>query len=126
MVSRQALYLKPKTPKTEDGKVVALHLVAPPLPENGLDRELGPGLVELEVAIHVMARRHPAAGYGKVTARLRRTGYVVNKKKVARLLRVWGLLRARPKSHPKAQGRPLPHHRLQRAVADRRDEYLVR
>jgi putative transposase len=30
----------------------------------------------------------------------------VNKKRVARLLRVWGLLSARPKAHPKAQGRP--------------------
>jgi putative transposase len=85
---------------------VALRLVAPALPENWTEMELGPGLVGLEVAIHVMARRHPAAGYRKVTARLRRKGYVVNKKRVARLLRVWGLLSARPKAHPKAQGRP--------------------
>lgn len=105
-VSRQCLCLKPKTPRSNEGKVVRLHLVAPALPEGWDDIELGPGLVELDVAIHVMARRHPAAGYRKLTARLRRKRYVVNKKKVARLLRVWGLLRARPKRHPKAQGRP--------------------
>jgi putative transposase len=105
-VSRQTLYLKPKTPRTEDGKVVQLRLVAPALPENWLEMELQPDLAEIELAIHVMARRHPAAGYRKITARLRRKRYVVNRKRVARLLRRWGLMRATGKRHPKAQGRP--------------------
>jgi putative transposase len=56
--------------------------------------------------VHVLARRHPAAGYRKVCARARRAGFVVNRKKVARLLREWGFTRRAPRPHPKAQGRP--------------------
>jgi putative transposase len=67
---------------------------------------LEPEIVGLELALHVLARRHPAAGYRKVCSRARRAGYVVNRKKVARLLKAWGFMRARPKPHPKAQGRP--------------------
>lgn len=105
-VSRQSLYRTPKVPRTVTGKRIAPCLVAPALPEDWPTMTLGPDLVDLEVAICVMARRHLAAGYRKVTARLRRQGYVVNRKRVQRLLKAWGFLRARPKHHPKAQGRP--------------------
>lgn len=105
-VSRQSLYRTPKVPRTPTGQRVPLRLVTPELPEEWPTMALGPGLVELDVAICVMARRHPAAGYRKVTSRLRRKGYVVNRKRVARLLKAWGFLRAQPKRHPKAQGRP--------------------
>ena len=50
--------------------------------------------------------RHVAAGYRKVCARARRAGYRINRKRVARLLRIWGFCRARRRPHPKAQGRP--------------------
>lgn len=67
---------------------------------------LGPGHCDIETAVHVLAVRHPAAGYRKVTARARRAGYVLNRKKTARLLKAWGFLRTRRKPHPMAQGRP--------------------
>lgn len=82
------------------------HPMAPPLPLDWPTCVLGPEHLEVEVALHVLARRHVAAGYRKLTARLRRRGYRVNKKKVARLLRAWGFTRARRRPHPKAQGRP--------------------
>jgi len=105
-VSRQSLYGTPKIPRTSVGERVPLRLVTPELPEDWPTMALGPELVELDVAICTMARRHPAAGYRKVTSRLRRKGYVVNRKRVARLLKAWGFLRARPTNHLKAQGRP--------------------
>jgi putative transposase len=82
------------------------HVMAPPLPIDWQTCALGPEHLDVEVALHVLARRHVAAGYRKLTARLRRRGYRVNKKKVQRLLRVWGFTRARRRPHPKAQGRP--------------------
>lgn len=82
------------------------HPMAPPLPLDWSTCALGPGDLEVEVALHVLARRHVAAGYRKLTARLRRRGCVINKKRVARLLRAWGFTRARRRPHPKAQGRP--------------------
>jgi len=60
----------------------------------------------LEVGLHVLARRHPAAGYRKLCSRLRRAGWPVNRKRIARLLRRWGLQKTRRVKHPKAQGRP--------------------
>jgi len=80
--------------------------MAPPLPIDWATCTLGPQHYDVEVALHVLARRHVAAGYRKLTARLRRRGYVINKKRVQRLLRVWGFTRARRRPHPKAQGRP--------------------
>jgi putative transposase len=80
--------------------------MAPPLPLDWQTCALGPEHLDVETALHVLARRHVAAGYRKVCARARRAGYVINKKKVARLLRVWGFTRARRRPHPKAQGRP--------------------
>lgn len=105
-VSRQALYTTPVIPGNPDGTRPPVRLVAPPLPEDWQTCELSPATAELEVALHVLARRHPAAGYRKLTSRLRRRGWPVNRKRIARLLRAWGFGRRRPKPHPKAQGRP--------------------
>ena len=78
----------------------------PPLPEGWQRLVLAPAVCDVVTALHVLARRHPRAGYRKCTARLRRAGYRVNRKKVARLMRCWGFSRRRPRPHPKAQGRP--------------------
>lgn len=119
-VSRQAVYdrLRP-APSCEPGGADdgggraagrrsrrALHLVAPVLPDDWQTMDLGPEHCDVETAIHVLARRHPAAGYRKITARARRAGYVLNRKKTARLLKAWGFLRTGRKPHPKAQGKP--------------------
>jgi hypothetical protein len=82
------------------------HPIASPLPIDWQTCALGPEHLAVEVALHVLARRHGAAGYRKLTARARRAGYRVNKKRVQRLLRAWGFTRARRRPHPKAQGRP--------------------
>jgi hypothetical protein len=58
--------------------------------------ELHPLLSLLEVALHVLARRFPAAGYRKVCSCTRRKGYAANKKKVQRLLGEWGFTRSEP------------------------------
>jgi putative transposase len=118
-VSRLSVYvrLRPMSPAggDVDGLVVdraagrrarRLHLVAPVLPEDWQTMDLGPERCDVEVAVHVLARRHPAAGYRKITARARRAGYVLNRKKTARLLKAWGFLRTGRKPHPKAQGKP--------------------
>ena len=78
----------------------------PRSPRSGRTLNSAPGTCELELAIHVMAWRHLAAGCRNVTARLRRKGYVVNRKEVARLLRVWGLLRARPSATRRPRAGP--------------------
>lgn len=83
-----------------------LRLVPPVLPEGWKRMPLGPDEADVETAIHALALRHPAAGYRKITARARRFGYVLNRKKTARLLKAWGFLRARKKPHPKVQGKP--------------------
>jgi len=82
------------------------HEMAPPLPLDWQTCALGPEHLDVEVALHVLARRHVAAGYRKICARARRRGYVINRKRVQRLLRVWGFTRAARRPHPKAQGRP--------------------
>jgi len=80
--------------------------MAPPLPLGWQTCVLGPGHLDVETALHVLARRHVAAGYRKIGARARRAGYVINHKRVQRLLGCWGFCRARRRPHPKAQGRP--------------------
>ena len=105
-ISRQCLHVTPKVPRTDTGERVPLRLVAPALPDEWATMEIGSGVVELDVALCTMARRHPAAGYRKVTSRLRRRGYVVNRKRVARLLCAWGSTRTQQKRHPKAEGQP--------------------
>lgn len=106
-VSRQAVYgrLAPEAAFREPADLV-LRLVPPVLPQDWKTIAVGPEQCDVETAIHVLALRHPAAGYRKITARARRAGYVLNRKKTARLLKAWGFLRARKKPHPKAQGKP--------------------
>ena len=116
-VSRQAIYARlsaATAPEPVSGPVSlperdaapVVRLVPPPLPQGWQAMRLGPQHCEVDTAIHVLAMRHPAAGYRKITARARRAGYVLNRKKTARLLKAWGFLRARRKPHPKAQGKP--------------------
>ena len=118
-VSRQSVHVRlrprPSAGQDADGLAVdraagrrarRLHLVAPVLPDDWQAMDLGPDHCDVETAIHVLARRHPAAGYRKITARARRAGYVLNRKKTARLLKAWGFLRTGRKPHPKAQGKP--------------------
>ena len=50
---------------------------------------------ELKVAIENVAEAWPTYGYRRVTAQLRREGWVVNGKKIARLMREMGLQVAR-------------------------------
>jgi len=103
-VSRQALYDVPRRP---DGpRPRRPRSTPPPLPQGWEQLVLSPETVSVEVAVHVLARRHPAAGYRKICARARRAGFVLNRKKAARLLREWGFLRRVARPHPKAQGRP--------------------
>jgi hypothetical protein len=99
-VSRQAAY-----DRMEPEPASALRLVAPALPGGSQTMDLGPDHCDVETAVHVLARRHPAAAYHKITARARRAGYVPNHKKTARLLKAWGFLRSGSKPHPKAQGK---------------------
>jgi hypothetical protein len=82
-VSRQAIYDRLRPAPACDGDAAddrgaraarrrvdqALRLVAPLLPDDWQSMDLGPGHCDVEVAIHVLARRHPAAGYRKITAR---------------------------------------------------------
>jgi putative transposase len=109
-VSRQAVYDRLAPATYAVGQVVEeeaeLRLMPPVLPTEWKTMPLGPKECDVEVAIHVLALRHPAAGYRKITARARRAGYVLNRKKTARLLKAWGFLRSRKKPHPKAQGKP--------------------
>ena len=118
-VSRQSVYdrLRPMSPAGRDADELVvdraarrreqrLHLVAPVLPHDWQTMNLGPESCDVATAIHVLTRRHPAAGDRKVTARARRAGYVLNRKRTARLLKAWGFLRDGRKRHPKAQGRP--------------------
>jgi putative transposase len=105
-VSRRALYNQPATPRDDEGKVVELRATPPPLPDGWQNAPVSPETMTLEVAGHVLARRHPAAGYRKLCSRLRRAGWPVNRKRIARLLRRWGLQKTRRVRHPKAQGQP--------------------
>ena len=51
---------------------------------------------------------------------------MVNRKKVARLLREWGFTRRGAAAAPGSPRPTVQHHRIQRAVADRPDQRLVR
>jgi hypothetical protein len=95
-VSRQAVY---------DRTAPALRLLAPALPDQWQTMSPGPDHCDVETTIHVLARRHPAADCRKTTARARRAGYVLNRKKTARPLKTWGFLRTGRKPHPKAPGK---------------------
>lgn len=105
-VSRQSLYTRPKIPRDRDGRVVELRSTPPPLPDGWETIVLSPATVDWETALHVLARRHPAAGYRKLCSRLRRAGWPLNRKRIARKLRQWGLQKKHRPKHPKAQGRP--------------------
>lgn len=106
-VSRQALYTTPAIPRDPDtGTVIELRTAPPPLPQGWDTMVLSPDVIDWESALHVLARRHPAAGYRKLTSRLRRAGWPLNRKRIARTLRRWGLQKPRRAKHPKAQGRP--------------------
>ncbi len=111
-VSRQAVYDRLAPAMRADRVVLEkapkrqLRLVPPELPGDWRTMALGPDACDVQTAIHVLALRHPAAGYRKITARARRAGYLRNYEKTTRLLKAWGFLRARKKPHPKAQGKP--------------------
>jgi transposase InsO family protein len=122
-VSRQAIHDTPKNPDHVPERR-PLRLVARPLPIDWQSMVLSPAVIDMASALHVLARRHPAAGYRKLTSRLRRAGWLVNRKRIARLLRAWGLERRRSKRHPKAQGHPSTQP-LQRVVADRPHQRVV-
>lgn len=99
LVRRQTLYAKPK-------KMPAA--ARPPERPPGVELEIAPhpSTHTTEQAIEFFARRHGAYGYRRVWAKLRRAGFVCNRKKVQRLLKAWGFTRPRQRPHPKAQGRP--------------------
>lgn len=105
-VSRQSLYTRPKIPRDRDGRVVELRAAPPALPGGWETMVLSPATTDWETALHVLARRHPAAGYRKLCSRLRRAGWPLNRKRIARKLRQWGLQKKHRPRHPKAQGRP--------------------
>ena len=114
----------PQVPRTDTGERVPRRLVAPVLPDEWATMEIGPGIVELDVAICTMARRHPAAGYRKVTSRLRRRGYVVNRSASPGCPRP-GVHPHPAKAPPEGRGPAVPHLPSERAVADRHDERVV-
>lgn len=105
-VSRQSLYTRPTIPRDREGRVVELRATPPPLPDGWETMLLSPATTDWETALHVLARRHPAAGYRKLCSRLRRAGWPLNRKRIARRLRQWGLQKTHRAKHPKAQGRP--------------------
>lgn len=72
----------------------------------GDDVIISPDRIGVEDALVVLARRHVAYGYRRLHAKLGRFGYCVNRKRVQRLLRLWGFGLRRPRPHPKRQGRP--------------------
>jgi len=101
LVSRQSLY---KVQRIR--QAVRRPRPRPVMRELDLDVQVGPEHLAPEEALVVLARRHVAYGYRRLWAKLRRAGYVVNRKRVQRLLRLWGYGLTRPRPHPKAQGRP--------------------
>jgi hypothetical protein len=105
-VSRQALYTTPKVPRDRDGNVVALRPVPPAFAHDWETMVASPAVIDWETALHVLARHHPAAGYRKLCSRLRRAGWRLNRKRIARRRRQWGFQKRARRRHPKAQGRP--------------------
>jgi hypothetical protein len=72
--------------------------------------------------VHVLARRHPAAGYRKICARARRAAFVVNRKRVARLAARVGLHPHGAQAASQGAGPAVQRDRPQRVVADRHDQ----
>lgn len=101
LVSRQSLY-KPRRVR----KPMVKPVPRPVSREVAIDVEISPATLSVEDALVVLARRHVGSGYRQLWSRLRRKGYCVNKKKIQRLLRIWGYSLTRPRPHPKPQGRP--------------------
>lgn len=101
LVSRQSLYKKRRVRRP-----VAKPVPRPVSRELAIDVEISPLTMSAEDALVVLARRHVGYGYRQLWSRLRRRGYCINRKKVQRLLRLWGYSLTRPRPHPKAQGRP--------------------
>lgn len=101
LVSRQSLY-KPRRAR----KPLVKPLPRPVVREVAIDVKVSPDLMPVEDALVVLARRHVAYGYRQLWSKLRRAGYCVNRKKVQRLMRLWGYSLTRPRPHPKPQGRP--------------------
>ncbi|MCA1838518.1 MAG: DDE-type integrase/transposase/recombinase, partial [Actinobacteria bacterium] len=105
-ISRQALYDTPSRPEPAGPGRARRTSMPPLLPADWQTMVIDPSTCSLDEALHILARRFPASGYRKVCSRARRKGFIVNRKKVARLLSVWGFTKRRPKPHPKRQGRP--------------------
>jgi putative transposase len=101
LVSRQSLY-KPRRVRQFGRRPTP----GPRLPAMDGNAPLGPTQMPAEDALELLARRHVAYGYRRLWAKLRRAGYVINRKLVQRLMRLWGYGLTRPRPHPKAQGRP--------------------
>jgi putative transposase len=102
LVSRQSLYKKCKPRQLRIVKPAPRPVVR----EVIVDVAIGPEHMDVEEALVVLARRHVAYGYRQLWSKLRRAGYIVNRKKVQRLLRLWGYTLTKPRPHPKPQGRP--------------------
>ena len=101
LVSRASLYKERRARRP-----VIKPMPRPVVRDVGLDVRLSPETMKVEDALVVLARRHVAYGYRQLWSKLRRAGYGVNRKKVQRLMRLWGYSLTRPRPHPKAQGRP--------------------
>ena len=65
--------------------------------------------LQLMRLIDEQSTKTPFYGYPKMTAHLRNLGYLVNEKRVARLMQVMGLQAVRPRVHT---SRPNPDHRI--------------
>lgn len=102
LVSRQSLYKKTKPRQLRIVKPAPRPVVR----EVVISAPIGPDVMPVEEALIVLARRHVAYGYRQLWSKLRRAGYIVNRKKVQRLLRLWGYTLTKPRPHPKPQGRP--------------------
>ena len=88
-VSRQALYKSPRTPTPPDdtSQVESTSRDTAESPSTSWSGvKLRPENVELDLAIRITAQRHPSETKREITARLRRKGYDVSRKIVARVL----------------------------------------
>lgn len=64
-----------------------------------------PDTTDLQTAIMTIAGQYPTYGYRRITAQLQRQGYRVNHKRVARLMRVMGILGQRPAKRKRTTNR---------------------
>lgn len=120
LVSRQSLY-KPG----RERQVIARPKPRPLMRSLDVGVEINPEQLAVEDALVVLARRHVAYGYRRLWAKLRRAGYVVNRKRVQRLLQLWGYGLSRPRPASQGPGSSLRRQRAQPAVANRHDSDLV-